>query len=251
MLSAPATPQRLLELAAAEVGTAEHPSGSNRTKYAKAAGHINGYAWCATFVVAMCRAAGVTLPSESAYTPWMARAFTHAGIWHTSPEPGDVVFFDFAKGGDGVEHVGIVESVRPDGRIVTIEGNTSPGEAGSQDNGGGVYRRVRSTTSVVGYGRPAWATPLPEMPASQEDDMIQTFEVEVPLDPTGRGEKLATFPGVDGGDHPILTSRIAGPVQCFTSGVKFETLRAPIGQLFLKVTGPAACPVAHFTVPIT
>ena len=40
------------------------------------------------------------------------------------------------------------------GYILAIEGNTSPGEAGSQSNGGGVFRRKRSKTLVTAYIRP-------------------------------------------------------------------------------------------------
>ena len=37
--------------------------------------------------------------------------------------------------------------------ITAIEGNTSAGEAGSQSNGGGVFRRKRSKTLVTAYIR--------------------------------------------------------------------------------------------------
>jgi hypothetical protein len=66
------------------------------------------------------------------------------------------VFFDFPDSHTGIQHVGFVERVRADGTLVTIEGNTSSGTSGSQDNGGGVYRRTRPPAYVVGYGRPAY-----------------------------------------------------------------------------------------------
>ena len=52
--------------------------------------------------------------------------------------------------GDGIDrirHVGIVESVRADGSIVTIEGNSGT------NFGGSVVRRIRRT-GIVGYGIP-------------------------------------------------------------------------------------------------
>jgi hypothetical protein len=61
------------------------------------------------------------------------------------------VFFNFP--GDSVNrisHVGIVESVRPDGSIVTIEGNTD--ERGGR-TGGKVMRKVRRV-GIVGFGIP-------------------------------------------------------------------------------------------------
>jgi len=47
-----------------------------------------------------------------------------------------------------------VESVGKGGTITAIEGNTSPGSAGSQSNGGMVCRRTRKTLTVTAYIRP-------------------------------------------------------------------------------------------------
>ena len=56
--------------------------------------------------------------------------------------------------GQGV-HVGTLRSAawayRKLGLIVTDEGNTSSGNAGSQDNGGGSYRRLRRISDVRGF----------------------------------------------------------------------------------------------------
>lgn len=156
----------MLEHALREVGTIEDPPGSNRTRYAKEAGHLNGQPWCASFVVAVARRAGVKLPSESAYTPTMALAFKKAGLWSTTPHVGAVVFFDFPDSKHRIQHVGIVESF--DKRTVTsIEGNTSPGRWGSQDNGGGVYRRTRPIAHAVGFGR-----------VSQQEDTVTPVEIK-------------------------------------------------------------------------
>ena len=47
----------------------------------------------------------------------------------------------------------------------TIEGNTSSGYSGSQSNGGGVYRRTRSYSSIIGVIRPYEdSTPQPQEP---------------------------------------------------------------------------------------
>jgi hypothetical protein len=70
-------------------------------------------------------------------------------------KPGDVVFFDF-DGAGVADHVELVES--NDGKILTtIGGNTSPGDSGSQKNGGGCYRRKRTIDkTIIGVGRPSW-----------------------------------------------------------------------------------------------
>ncbi len=52
------------------------------------------------------------------------------------------MLFDWDR--DGLtDHVGIVEANLGDGWLQTIEGNTSPSNAGSQSAGNGVYRRQR------------------------------------------------------------------------------------------------------------
>jgi hypothetical protein len=159
------TVQDVIRIAASEVGTTEQPPGSNRTEYAAEAGHLNGYAWCATYVVAMFRRAGIKLPNESAYTPTMLNGFfaSKAGTRGSKGiAAGDVVFFNFDRG-SLPQHVGIVVSVNKDGSLITLEGNTSAGDAGSQANGGGVFRRIRPAKYVVGFGRPAYSKELAPM----------------------------------------------------------------------------------------
>ena len=121
-----------------------------------------GTAWCAIFVSYCAAHSG----NEAAfprfqYTPTGAAWFKQqSGGWHTkNPQPGDLVFYDFPDDVHRIQHVGIVEKVLADGRIQTIEGNTSTGATGSQSNGGTVARRTRETRYVVGYGRPNYPTP--------------------------------------------------------------------------------------------
>lgn len=67
--------------------------------------------------------------------------------WSSDPRtarPGDLVVL-FGRG----VHVELVEKRVPGG-VQTIGFNTSPGTAGSQSNGGGVYRRVRPDAVVHG-----------------------------------------------------------------------------------------------------
>lgn len=124
---------------------------NNDNKYAKQAGHANNQPWCASFVVAMFRACGMKLPSESAYTPAMANGFKQAGAWTSRPSVGAVVFFQWPSMGR-IAHVGVVESVRADGAVVTIEGNTN---SGGSRTGGAVMRHVRRA-NIAGYGIPKY-----------------------------------------------------------------------------------------------
>ena len=70
-----------------------------------------------------------------------------------TPQPGDVVLFDFAKGGspDGTtDHVGFVIQDNGDGTITTIEGNTSGAAGGSCV----AIHNDRSRSEVYGYATP-------------------------------------------------------------------------------------------------
>jgi hypothetical protein len=139
-----------LDVAAAEIGYQETPN--NITKYwADLNPGFQGQPWCFAFV-SWCLSQASNLNaiggSPLYYCPTgvaMARA---AGEWFNEPVAGALVFFNF--GGNTAVHIEFVESVSGGGSIVTIGGNTSSGTAGSQSNGGGVYRRYRSS-GIMGY----------------------------------------------------------------------------------------------------
>lgn len=152
-----ATAVEFLARADSYIGTTETPRGSNRNRFSAELGRPPE-AWCADFLVAVAREVGLKLPSESAYTPTMADAFRRAGRWTTTnPGPGYFAFWDFPKDNTyGIQHVSLVEQVNTAAGLTDVGGNTSSGENGSQDNGGGVFRRARPTGWVVGYGIPAY-----------------------------------------------------------------------------------------------
>ena len=137
------------------VGETERPPGSNEQPFAARAGHANGQKWCATYIVACARDVGLKLPSESAYTPTMADGFRLAGRWFQDPQPGDLGFVDFKDHVNRIQHV-LVVTGQTGSTILSVEGNTSSGSQGSQDNGGGVYERRRPRSIIVGFGRPAF-----------------------------------------------------------------------------------------------
>ena len=144
--------ERVLAAARAELGVKESPANSNRVKYntwyyGRA---VSGaaYPWCMTFVQWAFDKAGEALPyktaSCSALLGWY-RSKRPDCVAET-PRPGDIGIYDFG-------HTGIVEAAG-DGTVTAIEGNTSPGTAGSQSNGGMVCRRTRKTSAVTAYIRP-------------------------------------------------------------------------------------------------
>lgn len=143
----------ILAVAKRNVGFIEGPNNDN--PYAAVAGHPNHQPWCASFVVACAKRAGVHLPSYSAYTPAMAQGFKNAGRWHTGgAQVGDIVFFQW-PGMGRIAHVGIVRSVGPDGSLETYEGNT---DVKGGRTGGRVMVQVRRA-NIAGFGRPAYYPP--------------------------------------------------------------------------------------------
>jgi hypothetical protein len=158
-----ATLEVFLDKARSYLGTEENPPNTNRNPFAAVVGHADGQPWCATFCLAVARQVALPLPTSSAYCPRVAADFQLARQWATdNGRPGDLALFDFPDATRGIQHIGIVESVLP-GQLVCIEGNTSAGVRGSQDNGGGVFRRTRPRSFVVGFGRPDFAQPVEEV----------------------------------------------------------------------------------------
>ncbi|MDE6456098.1 MAG: CHAP domain-containing protein, partial [Dysosmobacter sp.] len=106
------------------------------------------YPWCMAFVQWLFAQVGMKLPyltaSCSALLAWYKAHRPEQVV--KEPRPGDVVIYNFG-------HTGVVEAVGA-GTVTAIEGNTSPGTAGSQSNGGMVCRRTRKTTTVTAYIRP-------------------------------------------------------------------------------------------------
>ena len=139
---------RMVAMAQAEVGQAEQPPGSNNSpriaQYRSAtAGAPGPGPWCAYFTSWLARGAGVPVGdhgqgfgSVDALYAWAQKSGralpTSSG---QNPKPGDLIVWD--------EHIGIVESVLPDGRIQTIEGNSSDR----------VSRRMHAKGDAIGYVR--------------------------------------------------------------------------------------------------
>lgn len=155
-----ATVEKVLEAARKELGTKESPANSNNVKYNTwfygRAVSGSAYPWCMAFIQWLFAQVGKKLPyitaSCSALLDWYRRNRPASVV--KTPKPGDIIIYNFG-------HTGIVETVGS-GTITAIEGNTSPGAAGSQDNGGMVCRRTRKTSLVTAYIRPDY---------EEEDDM--------------------------------------------------------------------------------
>lgn len=153
-------PTKALRWANEHVGKTEDPPGSNRgpgiTSWQRSFGAwLIGQAWCGVFVGKALQAAGVKGISwriaSVAYIEDDARAGRNGfKSWHgrENGQRGDAV----VVGGRGV-HVELIRH-KVEGGYETVGGNTSPDASGSQSNGGGVWHRFRSFSSVHGCARP-------------------------------------------------------------------------------------------------
>ena len=120
------TAEDVLGVARSYLGTSEQPMGSNNAPPFTTSYGMSG-AWCAMFVSFCFYEAGLPLraSSERGFA-WVSGGFDwmRAQGWNfTDPRdaaPGDLVAWNWDGG--SYDHIGIVESVRPDG-LVTIEGN--------------------------------------------------------------------------------------------------------------------------------
>lgn len=151
--------KQIIDIATAEIGYTELPPNSNRTKYGAWYG-LDGQPWCMMFVQWCFAQAGEALPFKTASCSALERWYRQhkPDAVRSTPEPGDIVIYSFG-------HTGIVESVQGDS-ITAIEGNTSADYNGSQNNGGGVYKRVRKAKLATAFIRPEYT----------EDDENMSYE---------------------------------------------------------------------------
>lgn len=121
-----------------------------------------GYAWCVSVLQWAAKLAGISLPSGTASVGLLEQAYRKAGWIEQTPSRGCQGFWRLD--GDGwPDHLFTVTAVKQLGPVLilrTIEGNTSSGEVGSQDDGGGVHQRLRFIrASRVTFGKVPGSTP--------------------------------------------------------------------------------------------
>ena len=186
--------RRALDIARRELGSTESPAGSNRTKYGKWLG-LDGQPWCMSFVQWCFDQAGAPLPcrtgSCSALLRWYRANQPERVV--PDPMPGDIVIYRFG-------HTGIVESASGSD-VTAIEGNTSPGQGGSQDNGGGVFRRTRKRSLAEAYIRPMEEE---RMTGKEIYDALCQYLSNQPVPAWARAElEEAAAMGITDGENPM------------------------------------------------
>lgn len=166
--------RRTIRWAVSQRGQTEDPSGSNRgqkiSRWQELIIGFDGVPWCGCFTGFGTKYVGGVraITSRVAYTPYtkldgINRENGFIGL--VPPEKarlGDHLLFNFQ---DGTEPPGVPQHtgfalVRISEGWKSMEGNTSSGNSGSQDNGGGVFPRSRPNWTIVGAARPDYAKAL-------------------------------------------------------------------------------------------
>ncbi len=161
--SSQTTAERIVAIAQQELafGVHEIPIGSNKGTRIKMYGlatqaPLRYYpaAWCAYFTSWVTQQAGAPIGWNGLGDGLVSRLrdWGHkTGIWRTVPQPGDLIAFP--------QHIGIVETIQPNGLVTTIEGNT----------GDAVRRRLRLVKSATGFIRVAASdAPVPVLTAPSD-----------------------------------------------------------------------------------
>lgn len=169
---------KVIEIAFWELGVTELPKGSNRVKYNTAyyGREVSGedFPWCVVLQWWIFNEAGERMAffggGKTASCRTLLRWYREQGLTVDKKDIqiGDILIQNFSgKKRDGeldTEHCGLVVNKGPlAGTWYCIEGNTSPGEEGSQDNGGCVALKLRSVKNVVAVCRPQYKKEEPEM----------------------------------------------------------------------------------------
>ncbi len=148
------TATKVLNIARSQLGYTEGPNNDNKFGRWYGMNHVSYCDIWISWVAAMAGAEDII--GRFAYTPFHANWFKDRGQWGHTPRRAAIAFFDFPDSVRRIQHVGFVESQRRNNRVVTLEANTGSGVFGSQSDGGGCFRRVRSSGLIVGYGYPAY-----------------------------------------------------------------------------------------------
>lgn len=150
--------EKFIERALSETGYTARPNGTSY--YGERVGYTgSGLPWDGAFIDVVAREVGLPLQAH-VYTASALAEYVRTARLYRKPQRGDIVFFGFAADAATAfngPHVGIVVDASrwETNRIIeTVEGNSSSGLPKGAQLNDGVYRRIRHSTDVIGFGRP-------------------------------------------------------------------------------------------------
>lgn len=183
------------EAAKKDLGYSENPPNSNKTKFGERYG-LNGQPWCCIALWYWFNTAGEKMAffggAKTASCGILYRWYKEQGLTVLNKEiqVGDILILNFS-GTQDTQHCGlVVEKGKLAGTWYTIEGNTSPGLEGSQDNGGCVALKLRSVKNVVGVCRPQY---------KEEEEIKIDYESHWAKNDIEWGIRLGLIKGYDDG----------------------------------------------------
>jgi hypothetical protein len=235
-----------------QLGTREVPPNSNKgpkiTQWEVASGYpwvknaAQGVPWCQCFANAAAGEGDATLVADG-YTPnFLAGKYRSKGYRPVSlgeARPGDFVYFKWpGVSGAICDHVGIFLALGKSA-VTCVEGNTSPDNAGSQNNGGGVYKRTRSRGLVAGAVRVPYPAGKPYRNFVVKDPMLRGEDVTAfqratnrVADKANRSDRKVEVDGVYGS-----RSRDNGAWAAFMLGIGESTDEIKQGGISVYVQG--------------
>jgi hypothetical protein len=168
--------EAVMAFARGELGVTECPPGTNRVKYWEDYDpRMQGQPWCVCFLWWCFRQAGEGAAffggGRTASCGALLRWYEAQGLTVPVKEAraGDILIFNFS-GTKETQHCGLaVEADGAGAAFKTVEGNTTPGEEGSQANGGCVALKTRYAKQIVAVCRPRYATLSAGMQGSPEE----------------------------------------------------------------------------------
>ncbi|WP_188188065.1 peptidoglycan-binding protein [Nonomuraea sp. SYSU D8015] len=178
------TAAKMLAAGRADLGLSGRPNHITRDYAARHGKAFLEAPWCNMAITYWARKSGnaaAVLPAgDRAYTPWHADDGRDRGLWYAGTvenlkkhaRPGAIVFFDWAGTNTiaAIDHVGVIEDVLDDGRVITIEGNT----------GDACKRRVRSATHIAGFWNPPYK-PSTKPPAAPAASTVEDLVKKLPM----------------------------------------------------------------------
>ena len=152
--------EKFVDRALQETGYTARANGTSF--YGEKVGYTgNGLPWDGAFIDVVAREVGLPIHAHVSTAAALAEYVRTARLYR-KPQRGDIAFFSFAADPTVAfngPHVGIVVDTsawEKSGKVLTVEAQVSSGLPKGAQLNDGVYKRVRYSTDILGFGRPSF-----------------------------------------------------------------------------------------------